>query len=128
MGDWLPIIDLGTDFNLNDIKLSEGFTCVSSSNGRVKCFGRNDDGQLGLGDTVNRGDGSNSMGDYLEWLDLGSDFNVSFTETTVGYGGSHSCFISNDLEVKSWGNNDYGQLGNNDDSVDDTSGIMSNRR
>ena len=29
------------------------------SNGGVKCFGRNADGQLGVGDTDNRGDGPN---------------------------------------------------------------------
>ena len=41
----------------------------------VKCWGNNQNGNLGYGDTDNRGDGNSSlMGDNLETLDLGSDF------------------------------------------------------
>ena len=34
-------------------------------------------GQLGLGDTNNRGDNSNEMGDYLPAVDYGSGFSAS---------------------------------------------------
>ena len=101
-------------FTLNDIKLSNGFTCVSSSTGWLKCFGLNDEGQLGYEDTENRGDDSDEMGDYLDYVDLGDDFNITLTMLPSGYGGSHSCLISDDLDVKAWGSNDYGQLGNGD--------------
>ena len=115
MGDDLDTVDLGT-FTLNDIKLSNGFTCVSSSAGTLKCFGLNDEGQLGLGDTDNRGDDSDEMGDYLDTVDLGDDFIIDLTELPAGYGGSHSCLISDDLDVTAWGSNDYGQLGNGDET------------
>ena len=116
MGDNLDVVDLGTNFELNDIKLSTGFTCVSSSSGKVKCFGLNDEGQLGYGDTWNRGTSPGQMGDGLAELDLGKGFNMSASALPPGYGGSHSCLISDDLDVKSWGSNDYGQLGNGDET------------
>ena len=116
MGDNLDAVDLGTDFELHGIKLSTGFTCVSSSSGKVKCFGLNDEGQLGYGDTWNRGTSPGQMGDGLAELDLGKGFNVTTTALPSGYGGSHSCLISDDLDVVSWGSNDYGQLGNGDET------------
>ena len=42
----------------------------------LKCFGRNDAGQLGYGDTNNRGDEPDEMGDDLPFVDLGADFVV----------------------------------------------------
>ena len=38
-------------------------SCFMLDNGSVKCWGENSYGQLGLGDTINRGDNSSDMGD-----------------------------------------------------------------
>ena len=116
MGENLDVVNLGSGFALNDVKLSSDFTCVSSTAGNVKCFGLNNKGQLGYGDTTNRGTDVGHMGDALAELDLGTGFSVSATALPSGYGGSHSCLISDDLDVKAWGSNDYGQLGNNDET------------
>ena len=40
-------------------------TCAILEGGALKCWGRNADGQLGLGDLTNRGDGPGQMGDSL---------------------------------------------------------------
>ena len=48
-----------------------------SWSGKLKCFGKNNRGQLGYGDTENRGDDADEMGDNLDYVDLGSGFNVS---------------------------------------------------
>ena len=39
IGDYLPIINLGTDFDVVDLALSFRSTCVKSSAGQMKCFG-----------------------------------------------------------------------------------------
>ena len=115
MGDNLDPIDLGSGFgDYDSIKCSAGFTCVLSTSGKMKCFGLNDKGQLGVGDTNNRGDEGGEMGDDLGDCDLGSDYTVS--SMAKGYGGSHSCAVSDGDVIKSWGSNDYGQLGNGDTS------------
>jgi hypothetical protein len=38
--------------------------------GTVKCWGRNLEGELGLGDNVNRGNAANQMGDALKAVPL----------------------------------------------------------
>jgi alpha-tubulin suppressor-like RCC1 family protein len=44
--------------------------CVITDDARAKCWGRNDQGQLGIGDAIDRGSVVNQMGDNLPFLDL----------------------------------------------------------
>merc|ERR1712129_380391 len=64
MGDYLPTVELGIGSDLVLLALGEGYTCAASSGG-AKCWGRNDCGQLGYGDTVLRGNEPGEMGDNL---------------------------------------------------------------
>ena len=73
MGDMLPVVDLGTNQSAIDVSAGAYHTCVVLSSLQVKCFGRNDDGQLGLGDTLNRGTSIEDMGDALPFLRLGDN-------------------------------------------------------
>eukprot|EP01083_Nonionella_stella_P156828 508282_1 len=75
MGENLPTIDLGSNFDVIQIVAGRQHSCGLSFAGTVKCFGHNVNGQLGLGDTNNRGDEANEMGDNLPDVDLGSNFN-----------------------------------------------------
>ena len=65
----------------------------------IKCWGRNEDGQLGLGDTDNRGDDGNEMGVNLNVVDLGTNFTVQIVAT----GQWHTVVISIGGTVKAWG-------------------------
>ncbi|KAJ1618143.1 hypothetical protein T492DRAFT_849550 [Pavlovales sp. CCMP2436] len=52
---------------------SHSHVCVIMCEGTVKCFGSNSHGQLGYGDTLNRGFSASEMGDNLPTVKLGHD-------------------------------------------------------
>jgi len=82
--------------------------CVVTSTNQLKCFGRNNVGQLGLGNTDHKGDNPSEMGDYLPFANiLGSQIS-SFGAI------SWHCSQTASLNVFCWGANDYGQLGQGD--------------
>jgi len=65
MGDNLPAVDLGQGVSVTSVSAGLDYTCALLDNGSVKCWGHNSEGQLGLGDTIHRGDNANEMGDAL---------------------------------------------------------------
>eukprot|EP00961_Rhodomonas_salina_P272422 3681319-Rhodomonas_salina.1 len=66
MGDNLPAIDLGSGRTADSVHAGKYMTCALLDRARtVKCWGDNSNGQLGLGDTVYRGDSPGTMGDAL---------------------------------------------------------------
>ncbi|NDF32407.1 MAG: hypothetical protein EB147_09290, partial [Acidimicrobiia bacterium] len=107
MGDNLPTVDLGTGRTAISISAGAAHTCVVLDNNKVKCWGLNFAGQLGLGDTANRGDAANEMGDNLPTVDLGT----GRTAISISAGSNHTCSLLDDNSVKCWGDNTNGQLG-----------------
>jgi alpha-tubulin suppressor-like RCC1 family protein len=83
--------------------------CALLGNGTVKCWGENADGQLGVGDTVNRGGSPEDMGDDLPAVKLGSACPVR----AIATGFAHACALCRGGGVKCWGRNVHGQLGLN---------------
>ena len=114
-------ITLGTGRTAKTIAAGNFHSCAILDNSSIKCWGSNDSGQLGLGDTSNRGDGSNEMNDNLPVVDLGSGKTVRGIST----GDSHTCTVLDNASVKCWGKNDSGQLGiGNTNTLGDGSGEM----
>ena len=121
MGDNLSTIDLGKDFVATEIATGFGHICALLNTNEVKCWGRNDYGQLGQGHTNHLGDGldesgESEMGDNLPVIDLGTNVIVK----AIVAGQDYSCALINDGDVKCWGWNGYGQLGQgHDDNIGD---------
>jgi alpha-tubulin suppressor-like RCC1 family protein len=110
MGDALPAVDLGTGAKATSIAVGDMHTCALLTDGRVKCWGENTTGALGLGDDEDRGDEPGETGDALPAVDLGTDAKV----LTIAVGTDHSCVLLMDGRVKCWGVGIQGQLGTGD--------------
>ncbi len=116
MGANLPVVDIGTTRTPVSVATGWSHTCATLDDGRVKCWGYNvfAGGELGLGDTINRGDGINEMGDDLPFVDLGLNRTVVMLDSGgisgIG-GGGHTCAVLDNGKLKCWGANAHGELG-----------------
>ena len=113
MGANLTAVDLG-QFDAAQLSLADGVSCALGLQNStvIKCWGNNLSGQLGQGDTNNRGDEANEMGDNLLPIDLGTS-----TPSQVSAGADHVCAnvttpdAAPNQFLQCWGDNTYGQLG-----------------
>jgi len=106
----IPFVDLGRDSIAVMLAAGGRHTCALLRGGAVKCWGDNGHGQLGLGDRENRGDDPLEMGDLLPAIDLGDEG----APTALAAGGQHTCALLDSGQVKCWGDNRFGQLGQGD--------------
>jgi alpha-tubulin suppressor-like RCC1 family protein len=113
MGNNLPAVDLGLGRSVRSVALGNMHACVILDNEKVKCWGGGSLGQLGLGDSINRGDAPGTMGSNLPELDLGPGRTVK----QLGLGAEHSCAVLDDGSLKCWGYNEYGALGLGDTNM-----------
>ncbi len=107
MGDNLPTVALGDGRTATVVSTGGGHSCALLDNGTVRCWGLNSSGQLGLGDSLPRGDGANEMGDNLPTVSLGA----GRTATAIAAGANHTCALLDNATVKCWGLNASGRLG-----------------
>jgi alpha-tubulin suppressor-like RCC1 family protein len=107
MGNALPIVDLGLDVHATAIAAGAENTCAILGDGAVKCWGPNQKGQLGLGDTSPRGSDPMQMGNALPRVNLGT----GRTARAICAGLDYACAHLDDGSLKCWGVNDVGQLG-----------------
>jgi alpha-tubulin suppressor-like RCC1 family protein len=70
MGAALPAVDFGPGRTALQLTAGGIQTCARLDDGSVKCWGSNNFGQLGLGDTQARGDGPGEMGAALPAVQL----------------------------------------------------------
>ena len=83
---------------------NEEFVCIiHEASFEVYCWGKNDQGQLGLGDTIDRSRPST--------VGIHQPLQLPMTATSIDAGGSHTCAIGLSEDIYCWGANDFGQLG-----------------
>jgi alpha-tubulin suppressor-like RCC1 family protein len=75
-------------------------SCARLEDGKVRCWGLNSSGQLGDGTT-----NESHTAVYVNVNEIG-------TATAIAVGNAHSCALLSDYNVRCWGQNNYGQLGN----------------
>lgn len=112
MGSKIPFVDLGSNSSgtpllATDVQAGIGHVCAILSGGGVKCWGLNNHGQLGYGDTTMRGLTSATLGNNLPYINLGT----GLTAKQLALGSDHTCVLLSSNGVKCWGRNDFGQLG-----------------
>jgi alpha-tubulin suppressor-like RCC1 family protein len=95
---------LGTDAeaaltNVVAIDAGGAHSCAVLKDGTVRCWGRNDSGELGTGDTLPLRFASNPVPGVT-------------TARALAAGLAHSCALLHDATVRCWGANQAGQLGN----------------
>jgi alpha-tubulin suppressor-like RCC1 family protein len=89
---------------VSSVTLSEYHTCAVLNSGAAKCWGFNSDGQLG----------DNSMTTRLTPVNVsGLSTGVSELSAYNGMGSGYTCALLTSGGVKCWGNNSWGQLGDN---------------
>ncbi|MFH1907304.1 MAG: hypothetical protein ABIL11_07985 [Chloroflexota bacterium] len=111
-----PVEVIGLSSGVSAIAAQKNHTCVLMENGGVKCWGDNDEGQLGDGTTTDRDAPVNVIG-------------LSSSVTALAFGDAHTCALTSAGGMKCWGDNRSGQLGDgtNEDRLSpvDVAGLTS---
>jgi alpha-tubulin suppressor-like RCC1 family protein len=92
-----------TGLTVLSIAAGTGHTCEITQGGYVWCWGYNNRGQLGLGNT------SGGTANYYPQAVLAGDMGTGVA-TTIKTGSYHTCAIANS-RAYCWGYNNYGQVG-----------------
>lgn len=106
MGNALQSIKWGNNMYATQIAVGDNFTCGLLNNNSVKCYGKNIDGSLGTGDSINRGVSQKTIGFVVQAIDLGYPLTKSKLSCHIG----HCCVLFDDSRAKCWGRNSHGQL------------------
>ena len=119
MGEGLQKVNLG-DWNATSIAAGGSHACAIVNNGSadsLACWGNNDFGELGVGNTYNAY-GNVPIG-HVDLPDRGSGL------SQVALGSRHSCLLWSDGEIACWGSNSFGQLGiGSTEDIGDEAGEM----
>lgn len=105
----------GSIYTYDSVDIGMNHVCAVASDNTVRCWGKNDDFQIGNQSTPLFSDAAVPMVvDYIGGHSQGTDLAVS-----IGAGGQHNCAIETDGTLKCWGDNYYGQTGTmvSDDAI-----------
>ena len=93
---------------VTSIYAANSSTCAGLQTGGLRCWGLNTKGELGYADISNKGND-----DLTKPLNLSNvAFGTGVTATSVAIGNAHTCALLSNGQVRCWGRDNLGQLGN----------------
>lgn len=98
--------------NAKEVSTGIAHSCALMTNGTVRCWGANNYGQLGTGNTDNATKPVTVAG-------------LPRPAIAMSAGGNHTCARLDDQSIRCWGRNDRGQLGNNSRTNSTTPVVLS---
>lgn len=107
MGANLLAVDLDSSESVLQVVAGDEHSCALLANGRVKCWGENHSGQLGLGDFSDRGPEFLRSGGKPEFVLIEESSKIVWLSTS----GHHTCALTASGKVVCWGENSSGQIG-----------------
>jgi len=100
----VAVSGVGALTGVRQISAGEFHTCAALLNGRARCWGDNDQLRLGNG---------SSFDTSRPGIVVGTGVNPQLTDVrAVVAGGRSSCALLTTGQVRCWGDNDYGEIGN----------------
>lgn len=95
-----PVDVLGLTSGVSSVSAGYSFTCAVTTTGGLKCWGSTSFGALGIG---------SATGNRTTPVDVTA---LASGVTSVSAGSSHTCAVTTAGDLKCWGWDAYGQLGN----------------
>ena len=95
-----PVDALGLTAGMSAVTAGSRHSCALTTSGGAKCWGNNNSGQLGDNSTTQR----------LTTIDVSG---LASGVSAIAAGDAHTCALTSSGGVKCWGDNSFGQLGDN---------------
>ncbi len=116
MGDALPYAALGNDgmgqpWHVKKVTTGPNYACAILANDRLKCWGRNDGGYLGSGNTTTYGETPALIGDAIPFIVVGTTAGSPTPVVDVAAAAFATCAVLQGGAVKCWGGHALGVLG-----------------
>ena len=103
-------IDLPLNGSVTHLAVGRNHNCARFDDNKVRCWGYNNRGQLGYGNTDNIGD-NETPGSVVPVPILPQGLAPDTAIIGMALGNEHSCVLFEGGDVLCWGDNFYGQLG-----------------
>ena len=104
-------VDATSDTIVQSVVATGVSTCMINTSGQLKCWGQNENGSAGYGDTTIYGDATDYPSGRTAWFSFPSKV-VQVAGGTADWTATHNCALLESGEIYCWGEASNGALGN----------------